>query len=267
MFIIYHAGCYARMLARELRVTSVFPNERITSRRRNALPFFVNWGCGPTLLNFMRFSEGAEIWNRDISGSVHKMRTFELLSVAGLPHPRATRDPHELSERGRYLGRTDGLTGGLGITIYERGQLPGAGVRHDFYTQIVAKRLEIRLHVVNGAVICEQFKLIPRGSNVLIRNFDNGARFSARPLEERLSPEDANRAREIAIEATVACGLQFAALDMALTQRGGWVIFELNSAPGITPREDEGEPHGMPSSYEAYLNYFRQFVRGSSHKV
>jgi hypothetical protein len=264
-FIIYHSGCYSRMLARELHVNSYFPRERLESFRRNDLPVFVNWGCGRSLLERYVLG-GRQFLNADISGSVRKMRTFELLDAASLPHPRVVIDPREVVdgvpfyERGRYLGRTDGLTGGQGITVYERGTLPPQGARHDFYSQVVSKAHEIRLHVAGGAVICEQFKFVPAGSNVLIRNYDNGARFSARPLETRIESQLATRLRETAIAAVAACGLDFGALDMAVTQRGNIVIFEVNSAPGITPREDESEPHDMPCSYEAYLTYFRQFV-------
>lgn len=264
-FIIYKSGCYVRYIARELRVTSVFPNERLRSPRRNGLTVDVNWGCGPQVIGQYRTTN--RILNANISNSVRKMRTFERLDAASLPHPRVVTDPRATADdvpfymRGRYLGRTDGLSGGEGITVYERGQLPERGTTHDFFSQVVAKRVEARLHVAGGTVICEQVKLVPAGSNVLIRNHSNGARFSARPLQTSVSDEEAARAREIAVAAIAAVGLDFGAVDMALTQRGNWVIFETNSAPGLSGADDEEESNRLvPRTYDAYLEYFRQFV-------
>lgn len=266
MFIIYHTRAYARKLARELRVTSYFPNQHVLSRRRGKMSAVVNWGCTNFQLPANVHIGEARILNADVRVSISKVATFDRLRAANLPIPRVVTDAHALIDdipfymRGKYLGRSDGLTGGAGITIYEKGQRPDTTrARHDFYSQVVSKAFEVRIHVAGGRVICEQFKFVPTGQGTLIRNFDNGARFSAEPLQTRIAPEIAERAREIAILAVAACGMDFGALDMALTKNGEWIIFEINSAPGLTEWEP-GTTHQMISTYDAYRDYFQSFV-------
>lgn len=270
MFIFYTTNPYARRIARELKVTSVFPSKKFTSRRRNGMSHCVNWGCGRRLLGTVSFGNRPML-NADIKGSARKMRTFELLRAAHLPIPRIVIDPKEIIDgfpfytRGKYLGRLDGLSGGEGITVYDKDTLPEAGAKHDFYSQVIAKAYEVRIHVTKqNGVICEQFKYVPLGSNVLIRNFANGAKFSARALHTRMSQKDADEARRLAIASLNACNLDFAAFDMALSKSGNWVIFEANSAPGMTERDDDmddvGDANDMLCSYDAYREYFRQFI-------
>jgi len=274
MFYIYHTrATFARSIARELRQSVMFPDFPTRNRaRRGTMTVNVNWGCGPQMLSRtpgMRLST-SRILNADISRSVRKMRTFDALRAANLPIPRVVTDPtivlpddrRPFYQRGKYLARQDGLTGGAGIEVMDRGVLPRPDQRFDFYSQVVSKAHEIRIHVAGGRVICEQIKYIPTGSRVLVRNYDNGARFSARSISTLVGDALAQRAREISIAATNACGLDFGALDMALTRNGEWVIFEINSAPGISRRDDDGStPHDMPSTYEAYREYFRTFVQ------
>lgn len=258
MFWVYHPrATYVNRIARELGVSTVYPRHNRDRRRRLTMSVVVNWGCAPSVIN--RLSTDVTILNRDISGARTKMRTFELLDAANLPHPRVSRDPRELYERGRYLGRADGLTGGAGIVVYEKGALPDENVVHDFYSQVVSKAQEVRIHVAGGQIICEQIKYIPRGSGVLVRNYDNGARFTTVGLDQRIPLPLVQTARDIAIKAVAACGLDFGALDMALTRNNEWVIFEVNSAPGLSIREDDGTNQTW-CTYEAYLAYFRGFV-------
>lgn len=272
MFIYYTHGCYARHLARRVSVDSLFPNnDDKRSRRRNSMPFHVNWGCGPSVIR--RLNIGDVVLNRDIGNSVRKLRTFAALDEAGIAHPRIVTDPQivlpddprPFYQRGRYLGRTDGLSGGAGITIYEAGQLPAAGVVHDFFSQVVSKSYELRIHVAKrpgapvGEIICEQFKFVPQGSQTLIRNYYNGARFTAAPLETRLDAAIAAQARAVAAASILACGLDFGAVDMAVTRTNQVLVFETNSAPRLSEREDEDD-HEMPSTFDAYLAFFREFV-------
>lgn len=265
-FVYYNRGCYARNLAREFRVSALFSDGHVV-RRRGDMSVFVNWGCGSR--DFMRtlpYWAQHTVLNRAIGTSVKKMQTFAALDAATLPHPRIVTDPHEMIGerpfyiRGKYLGRQDGLTGGAGITIYEGDELPPANAVHDFFSQVVSKLYEVRIHVAGGNVICEQFKFVPPGSQTLIRNYDNGARFSAKALETHIDAENAIRARELAVAAIAAVGLDFGAVDMCLTRNGHWMIFETNSAPRLSEREDDDD-HDVPSTYEAYRNYFRQFIR------
>lgn len=268
MFIIYHPRAYARHFARELRVSTLYPNHNKVVQRRKQLNVDVNWGCGPRILEQARPVHGndKQFLNADISGSVLKIKTFELLAAAGVPIPRITLDAtaalpddrRPFYERGKYLGRKDGLSGGAGIVVYEKGTPPAE--QHNFYSQVVSKVHEMRIHVAGGNVICEQMKYIPAGSNVLIRNYDNGARFSARNLDPIIGADIAGQARQIAVNAVAACGLDFAAVDLAVTRNGAVIVFELNSAPGLTLREDAEVAHDMPSTYDAYRTYFQSFL-------
>lgn len=225
----------------------------------------VNWGCRPSVLRRLNI-----IWpvlNADISLACGKVSAFTALQGAGLPVPRFTtnhesvlpdRPDRAFYRRGKYLARRDHLTGGAGIEVVESGEQPTAA--YDFCVQVVAKAHEVRLHVLGTEVRCEQVKYVPVGSNVLIRNYDNGARFSAKPIDRVMDSDIANIGRDIAVRAAAACHLNFTAIDMALTRNGEWVIFELNSAPGITRREENDEAHLMSDSYTAYYDYFQQFV-------
>lgn len=265
MFIIYHTRAYARKLARDLRVTSYFPNQNVLSLRKQNMSVIVNWGCTHLQLPPKTPVGEKRILNADVSVCTSKIATFDRLRAASLAIPCIVLDPAEIVDglpfylRGKYLGRTDRLTGGRGITIYEKGTLPATGVRHDFFSQVVSKAYEVRLHVAGTTVICEQFKFIPEGTGTLIRNYDNGARFSAIPLEARIDPLLAQAARTLAIQSLAACALDFGALDMALSRRGNWVVFEINSAPGLSVREDTDD-HAMPCTYDAYKTYFQSFL-------
>jgi hypothetical protein len=268
---MYNTAAYARRIPRQLRVTSIFPNNGVTSYRGNDMTVDVNWGCGPKVIRqFLK--PNRQMLNADISGAYRKMRTFELLDAANLPHPRIVTDPKQDVDgtpfymRGKYLGRTDGLMGGQGITIYEKGQLPEA--KHDFYSQVVSKKQEVRIHIAKNpdgtpAILCTQFKYIPEGADILIRNHANGAKFSSRPLHERMDGPLADQGIGLAFSCLLACNLDFGAVDMALSQKNQWYIFEINSAPGLTEREDDPEAeidNPNPCSYDGYLNYFKQYV-------
>src|SRR5215203_5682769 len=172
MFIIYHPRAMVRNIARELRVSAYFPRHGARNRRRrNSMNVAVNWG-NSVLPTFNIPNPGVAvlpILNADITGSVTKVRTFELLTAAALPIPRTVIDVKQMVDgvpfyqRGKYLARKDRLSHGAGIEICEKGVLPEKGP-FDFYSQVVTKAFEVRLHVAGGAIICEQFKFIPAGS-------------------------------------------------------------------------------------------------------
>ena len=270
-FIIYHTRAKVRTLARELNVTSHFPNQQRTFRRGTRMSVVVNWGCRGVVIPenvWPASDEAPRILNATVAPAISKVLTFDRLRAAGLPMPRIALAADEISDggpfymRGKYLGRKDGLTGGAGITIYEKGQMPAAGTIHDFFSQVVSKAHEVRIHVGDGNILCEQFKLFPAGSGtgILIRNHTRGAFFSGAALHTRIDQATADRGREIAIKAIAAVGLDFGAVDMALTKRGEWVIFEVNTAPGLTQRVIHDE-RAMPCTYDAYKAYFETFIR------
>lgn len=284
MFYVYSEGCYARHISRQLRTARYYPGTRKLIVPKNyrkkplrELSVDVNWGCGPHQLaaavGQLRRPVGRRMLNACISTSVLKMTTFELLDkwnaerdAAGehddkINHPVVSRDAKELYERGRYLARLDGKSGGAGIKLYERGQLPEPDERWDFFSLMVGKEHEVRIHVAGGNVICEQVKYMPQGEVHPIRNYDNGARFSNKNIENVLTKQHADYARRMALNTAKALSLDFGAVDIMISRRGMVYVLEFNSAPGITPGEDEREPRwDQPPTFEAYKNFFAGYL-------
>lgn len=284
MFFMYHEGCYARHIPAELRVDRFYPATgklRVPKDyRRNPhreLSVDVNWGCGPHALaaavGRLRRPIGRRMLNARISASVLKMTTFEMIDTwnkereaAGeladiINHPMVSRDANELAQRGRYLARLDGKSGGEGIKLYDKGQLPDPNEKWDFFSLMVAKEHEVRIHVALGNVICEQVKYMPQGAVHPIRNYDNGARFSNKNIENVLTRQHADTARRMAINTAAALSLDFGAVDVMVSKRGNVYVLEFNSAPGITPGEDEREPKwDQPSTFDAYKNFFAGYL-------
>jgi hypothetical protein len=253
MLYVYSSGALVNRIARELNITSAVPNKQRIVRRKNSTIVPINWGCAP---NVMRAIAPNTTLNYNIGNASSKLNALRTLSAASIQVPPFSTQWQDIAARGRYLARKDHLTGGAGIEIVEKDQAPKG--EYDFLSLVVAKALEFRIHVFRGNIICEQFKFMPQGSKALIRSYDNGARFSNKALEEHLSPEAANQARQIAIRAVESCGLQFGAVDMFLSARAGHIyVLEINTAPGIARFETL---HGAPHTYSVYLEAFRSML-------
>jgi hypothetical protein len=186
---------------------------------------------------------------------VSKLRTFQTLTAAGISVPRFSDKWEDIASRGKYLARQDFLSEGAGIEIVEEGHQPSAPAH--FYSLVVSKAFEVRLHVFLGRIICEQFKFVPQGSNQLIRNYNNGARFSNKTLETHLSPGISNKLREMAIASLAAVSTDFGAVDMIVSKKGNLYVLEINTAPGI----DRGPvQHDQPTTYDAYRNTIQELL-------
>ena len=271
MFLIYHRRSFVRQLARELDVPVVLPAEwadlcRVRYRRNrmfdtDGTPVAINWGLttlsgltprhAPAIAN-------TRVLNRTITcGS--KVHTFEVLQQAGIQVPHFSRDAATLGGSGRYLGRRDGLARGDGITIYAADQQPER--QHDFYVRVVSKAHELRFHVWGDDVIYTQRKVFPNMSGQelpLIRSYNNGARFSSNT--SALNSDTLDAGKQIAIASVRAMGMDFAAVDMAITNRGQWVVFELNSAPGISRFDDESVSE-REATADRYMRLWRGMIR------
>lgn len=170
-----------------------------------------------------------------ISVSANKIRTFRALEEAGLPVPEWTRD-HEvagtwLREGSVVFSREPYGQGGRDIIVHHPNN--GSHVSPaSFYSRAVDVAREYRLHVVSGDVIRTQGRYLdhPEDSgDGLVRSHANGWRFRAPSL--RLH----GGRNLLAIEAVAAVGLDFGAVDLAVLDDGGAVIFEVNAAPGCSP--------------------------------
>lgn len=277
MIISFKPGTCGKNIAESLNVRRINATEPtkilpLSKKRRARMSVYVNWGCSPKLLQKVLRSNNLpalKVLNANNFTS-SKLKTFDMLEGAGLPFPEIFHDPRvdDIYKRGKYLGRKDGLKGGAGIDIYERGQLPPEDTTYDFFSKVISKQYEVRLHTARNGdgsveIICEQIKYVPAGSGVLIRNYANGARFSNKSMEKAgIAPELAEKGRNLAVAALDACGMDFAAIDMCLSKRGDWYIFELNSAPGISALDEDAEradPDAL-GTHDAYVQYFNQFI-------
>lgn len=122
------------------------------------------------------------------------------------------------------------LTGhsGQGITVHEQGQeLPNVRL----YTKYMKKTFECRIHVFNGSVIDGQIKKRRQGvedANNQVRNVHTGWVY----CREGYVPSDA--AKELAINAVAALGLDFGAVDLIFNQyHNKYYVLEVNTAPGL----------------------------------
>jgi glutathione synthase/RimK-type ligase-like ATP-grasp enzyme len=184
-----------------------------------------------------------------------KLKTFEVLSAAGIKIPKFTTDP-EVAKRwarkrivfGRRLLRS---SSGRGIEIYKRPEDVSDSCR--LYVRYVPKRDEYRVHVFRGTVIDVQKKM--RRSGVftgdpdlrnMVRNYDNGWVFGRAGIAP---PEDVITQ---ATNAVAAIGLDFGAVDVGWTENiQQATVFEVNTAPGL-----------VGTTLERYIRAFRRMIGG-----
>lgn len=247
MFIIYSPRSAFRRLAKELGVTAVFPYQNRMIRRSRLLKRVVNIGC-------VRAELPTGTMNADLSIAISKAKTFAMLDGIGVRHPPVFSTPEEAAEWPHgWLGRRDGLSGGKGISIFERGQLPLQAAQYDFIVGIIPGKAEYRVHIGrdsdgNWRVIATQQKTGVKDNPNVIRNHANGVIYSMQPL--KMSAEGQARAADWARKAVEGAGLDFGAVDLMQSTDGKLYMLEINSAPGIS-----SEP-----MFEAYKDYFQRFL-------
>jgi D-alanine-D-alanine ligase-like ATP-grasp enzyme len=114
------------------------------------------------------------------------------------------------------------------------------------YTEYIKKTHEFRVHVFNGNVIDYVQKKKRAGveeRNKYVRSVENGWVFCREDIEVR---EDV---KAIAIDAVLALGLDFGAVDVILGHDGNVYVLEVNTAIGM-----EG------TTVECYKNAFQEFL-------
>lgn len=220
--------------ARRNQLTVALPsvNDRkrpVFIRRARTSDVAINWGCSQRYVP-------EHALNKHVRNAIRKQTAFQLLRQHDLPVPNWSTNYRDVNGS-KYMGRADGKYGGAGITVYKANEEPTGS--HDFYVQFLPKRYEFRVHVWGNDILTTQFKLFPRGTHHEIRSYDNGARFSTKPLTEYLSEADADLALTIAVASIQALSLNFGAVDMILTQRtqsedSGVKVLEVNTAPALS---------------------------------
>ena len=177
--------------------------------------------------------------NSNRSIAQNKLNTFRALQEAGVTTVPWTTDYQTAynwwhDERKTVVGRMT-LNGhsGEGIVIYtpEDDQFDEAR-SSKVYTQYVKKTYECRVHVFGERVIDAQIKRKVRDAeenNALVRNIHTGWVYCR---EDFVLPD---AARDIAIAATRAVGLDFGAVDLIFNQHyDQFYVLEVNTCPGLT---------------------------------
>jgi hypothetical protein len=200
----------------------------------------VNWGS-PAPAQF----GPAKLLNKPeaVYQAISKLRTFAVLSAAGVRVPDCTKDKAVAQgwlAKNKVVARDlDSGKGGAGIHIYHKGdQIVNP---HLFYTVYYPKAREFRLHVFKDQVIFSQEKKRKvegkddagaDGANKYIRSHDRGWVFCHNHFGEGDGgvPEVVSQG---CISAVKALGLDFGAVDVGWNEKNGYCVFEINTAPGI----------------------------------
>lgn len=187
-----------------------------------------------------------------VSNASDKLASFKLFKEAGVSIPEFTESKEEaakwMADGKRVVARTKlRAHSGEGIVISD----PDNGVEianAKLYTRYIPKAEEYRLHVFKGNVFFVQRKArnrdIPDDKvNWLVRNHGNG--FIYANLDVKMLSE--KKAKEQAIQAVKALGLDFGAVDIVYNrQQDTHYVLEVNTAPGLTG-----------STLDAYVKIFK----------
>lgn len=146
-------------------------------------------------------------------GGGNKLHELIRLAEAGLPVP-----PHKLSPSPGWLRRNFHHIGGNDLR---------QGTGHDFYVERLDIVEEFRFHIFDGLSIRRQVK-VPRNDHPheWIRSWASGWKLMPGGNPPRGS-------REAAVRAVEALGYTFGAVDVGRLRGGGFVVLEVNTAPGI----------------------------------
>mgnify|MGYP001603128499 FL=1 len=104
-----------------------------------------------------------------------------------------------------------------------------------YASPIIQKQREFRVFVLHGRVIRVSEKLPPTGGGIA---WNLGAGGGSRTLKRATWPMEAIR---VAVAATKAVGLDWAATDVAVDTTGKAVVFEVNTAPGLNNMKTIGK--------------------------
>jgi len=215
-------------------------------RRHGDFDVVINWGRSERRFN-AKYINAPEA----VAVASDKLRTAEALREHGVPSPDYTTDRKDVlvwQEEGHtVLCRTLlRASQGRGIVLV----VPGQNVPYaPLYVKYVKKSTEYRVHVAFGKVVDVQQKKrrleVPDDKvNWQIRNNHNGFVFARDGV---VAPDSA---REAAIRAVAALGLDFGAVDLGWNDKAGEpTVYEVNTAPGL-----EG------STLETYAKAFKEAI-------
>ncbi len=190
----------------------------------------INWGSS----NVSRQIHGVILNAPDaVARAVNKLRAFHCLAEYGVmipPYCTTLRGGEEMLGDGPVVCRTK-LTGhsGEGIII---ASTPEELVEAPLYTQYIKKKEEYRIHVMHGEAFFVQRKArkldVPNEEvNWQVRNLAGGFIYANQDVEV------AEEAKEQAIMAVQALGLDFGAVDVILGTDKHYYTLEVNTACGL----------------------------------
>ena len=195
----------------------------------------INWGAASVPYSKARIINSPAAVNT----ARNKLSTFRALETN-----RDIRIPTFTTDYNTAIGwMTDGvavcsravLTGNSGEGLVISSSREDIPRNSPLYTRYIPKTAEFRVHVINGAVVRVQKKVLPRNTdrtnvNWQVRNHENGFIFQIASANDIPSPSILQQA----VLATSHLGLDFAGVDVIWTnstQRP--TILELNTAPGV----------------------------------
>lgn len=226
----------AKRLAEELtnrvglRVRNLYNDERSKFVPRDGHRI-ICWGSSRAPFSGGRFFNGPD----RIAAASNKLVTFQTLrNFPNVRIPAFTENKEEaakwIEEGAIAVARTQlSAHSGAGIVVCSRVEdLPDCRL----YTKYIKKKKEFRVHVVGGNVIDVQQKKrrtdYEGDTNFAIRNHQNGWIYAR---EEIVEPTEL---RQQAVEAVIAMGLDFGAVDIIYNEhQNQCTVLEINTAPGL----------------------------------
>lgn len=195
----------------------------------------VNWGHGSCPYWGGNVAPNSRLLNHwsAVATAVNKLTAFEKFKEANVPTPEWTSSKEKAQEwiaAGRVVICRTKLSSmeGRGIVV---AKTSAELVNAPLYTRLFPKDKEYRVHVFKGEVIDYVQKKLradaPADRSKYIRNTANGWIFARSGVA--LGAATADTARK----AVAALSLDFGAVDLAVSEGGKVVVFEVNTAPGI----------------------------------
>jgi len=171
-------------------------------------------------------------WNRGTA--TDKLLSFQRFTAEGLSTVEWTAEraiaSGWLTQKQTVVARTLlSSHSGMGIIVCNNAETPLPTA--PLYTKYLKKTFECRIHVMNGKVIDGQIKKkrTDAEANTLIRNAHTGWVY----CREGYTPDEA--AKQLAIAAVAALGLDFGAVDLIYNKHyNQYYLLEVNTAPGLT---------------------------------
>lgn len=199
---------------------------------------------------------GTDILNKwdNLAVAQNKLTCLQVLEKNGIAVPNFTSDKERAKsfftgKNSKVVCRTLlNASEGRGIVIAES---PDELVDASLYTKYFPKKHEYRVHVFNNEVIdVTQKRLLnsedrPAERNPYIRNLKNGWIYA------RTNVTLPEAVKEACIKACNVLKLNFGAVDCAVNKEGAFVIFEINTAPGL-------EGTTLVKYKEALIKYIKQ---------